>query len=229
MPPIVAKDLAREDGTGAPPAEAAARMVGALAYALLRVFQLSAAVTGTAPSLALRERQAAFAVEEFERYRVLRKRLTALTDDPEAAMTPFRGPLDSFFEAAPLETWLDGQVFQYIGDAIATDFADLIGPHLDERTAAAVREGIAGRGAHEAFALEQILVALAQDPVAEERVGAATAAIVGNALGRLREAILSSDALAVILGGEGHVKELVLELLGRHRERLERLGLDRVD
>lgn len=229
MPSVVAIERTREVGNGAPPADAAARIVGALAYALLRVFQLSAAVTGTAPSLTLRERQAAFAVEEFERYRVLRKRLSVLTEDPEAAMTPFKAPLDSFFDAAPLSTWLEGQVFQYIGDAIATDFADLIRPHLDERTAAAVREGIAGRGAHEAFALEQILVVLSQDPQAEERVGAAIAAIVGNALGRLREAIETSDALAVILGGEEYVKELVLELLGRHRERLERLGLDRVD
>jgi hypothetical protein len=48
-------------------------------------------------------------------------------------------------------------------------------------------------------------------------------------LGRLREALLASDALAIVLGGEEEVKELVLELLGRHRERLERMGLDRVD
>jgi len=218
-------------GSGGEPdaAESVARIVGALAYALLRVFGLSAAAAGTAPTLALRERQAAFAVEEFGRYGVLRRRLGALTDDPEEAMAQFRGPLDSFFDAAPAGEWLDAQVFQYIGDAISTDFADLIAPHLDEKTAAAVREGLSGRAAHDAFALEQILGQLAADPDAETRVAAVTGAIVGNALGGLRDSILTSDALAVVLGGQESVKEVVLELLGRHRERLERLGLDRVD
>jgi len=218
-------------GNGGEPeaTDAIARIVGALAYALLRVFQLSAQAAGTAPTLALRERQAAFAVEEFERYQVLRRRLGALTDDAEGAMAQFRGPLDSFYDAAPAGAWLDAQVFQYIGDAISTDFADLIGPHLDEKTAAAVRGGLAGRAAHEAFALEQILGALGADPEAEARVGTVTGVIVGNALGRLREGIVTSDALAVVLGGEEQVKDVVLELLGRHRERLERLGLDRVD
>jgi tRNA-(MS[2]IO[6]A)-hydroxylase MiaE-like protein len=221
----------RAVGNGGDPAasEAVARIVGALAYALLRVFQLSAQAAGTAPNLALRERQAAFAVEEFERYRVLRRRLGALTPDPEGSMRQFRVALDAFFDAAPTSAWLDAQVFQYIGDAISTDFADLIAPHLDEKTAAAVREGLSGRAAHEAFALEQILVVLGQDPEAEGRVTAVTGAIVGNALGGLREAIIASDALAVVLGGEEVVKDTVLELLGRHRERLERLGLDRVD
>jgi hypothetical protein len=218
-------------GNGGEPdtADAVARIVGALAYALLRVFQLSAQAAGTAPSLALRERQAAFAVEEFERYQVLRRRLGALTADAEGAMSAFRGPLDAFFDAAPAGAWLDAQVFQYIGDAISTDFAELIGPYLDEKTALAVREGLAGRAAHEAFALEQILAVLGADPETEARVAAVTGAIVGNALGRLREGIITSDALAVVLGGEERVKDVVLELLGRHRERLERLGLDRVD
>ena len=225
--------MASVDGTGngaeRDARDAVGRIVGALAYALLRVFQLSAQAAGTAPTLSLRERQAAFAVEEFERYQVMRRRLAALTEDAEAAMAPFRGALDSFFDAAPISAWLDAQVFQYIGDAISTDFAEIIAPNLDEKTAAAVREGLAGRAAHEAFALEQILGMLGADPEAEDRVAAVTGAIVGNALGRLREAIITSDALAVVLGGEEQVKDLVLELLGRHRERLERLGLDRVD
>jgi hypothetical protein len=218
-----------DDGAALPEDEAAARIVGALAYALLRVFQLSASVSRTAPTIALQERQAGFAIEEFERYQVLRRRLASLTPDPETAMAQFRGALDFFYDAAPTQTWLDAQVFQYVGDAISADFAELIGPHLDEKTAAAVRDAIAGRGAHEAFALEHILQILGSDPEAEGRVAAVTGMIVGNALGRLREALLASDALAIVLGGEEEVKQLVLELLGRHRERLERMGLDRVD
>jgi hypothetical protein len=48
-------------------------------------------------------------------------------------------------------------------------------------------------------------------------------------MNRFREALLSSDRIEMIFGGPDAVKECVLELLGRHRERLERLGIERVD
>lgn len=208
---------------------AVAEVVGAVAYALLRVFQISAQVTLVAPNLALRERQAAFAVEEFERYRIVRRRLAVLTEDPEGALAAFSPTLDAFYEAAPIDAWLDAQVFHYVGDAITTDFAGIIAAHLDERTAAALREALTGRGAHESFALAEIQRALSEDASLEERVAAVAGRIVGEAMNRVRDTILVSDTLGLVLGGEGEVKGLVLELLARHRERLERLGLDRID
>jgi tRNA-(MS[2]IO[6]A)-hydroxylase MiaE-like protein len=209
--------------------QAVAEVVGAVAYALLRVFQISAQVTLVAPNLALRERQAAFAVEEFERYRIVRRRLSVMTEDPETALARFSPTLDAFYDAAPIDAWLDAQVFHYVGDAITTDFAGIIAAHLDERTAAALREALTGRGAHESFALAEIQRALASDPSLEERVAAAAGRVVGEAMNRVRDTILVSDTLALVLGGEGEVKGLILELLARHRERLERLGLDQLD
>lgn len=210
--------------------DATANVIGALAHALLRVFEVSARAAATAPSLVLRERQAEFAVEEHKRYQVLRRRLDALTVDPEEAMARFRGAVDAFYDAAPAGSWLDAQAFHFVGDAITTDFAELLAVHLDERTAGAVREALTGRSAQEGFALQQIREAINADgDAARERVRAVVGRVVGDALNRLREALLESNALAVVLGGEAAVKDMVLELLGRHRERLERLGLDRVD
>ncbi|MBI4730212.1 MAG: hypothetical protein HY775_12070 [Acidobacteria bacterium] len=209
---------------------ALAEVIGALAYGLLRVFQVTAAGTLAAPTIALRERQAAFAAEQYERYRVLRRRLGALTNDVGGAMERLRRPLDAFYGAAPTEDWTDAQVFHYIGEAITADFAGLITPFLDDRTAAAVREALVGRAAHAAFALDQVQRALASGGgEAEERVAAVAGRVIGDAISRLREGILDSDALATVLGGEEKVKELVLELLGRHRERLEMLGVDQLD
>jgi hypothetical protein len=217
-------------GQGAVGREVAlAQVVGGIAYALLRVFQISAQVTLAAPSLALRERQAAFAVEEFERYRILRKRLGVLTDAPERALDRFRPALDAFYDAAPTDSWLDAQVFHYVGDTITTDFADLFAARVDQRTAAAVRESLTGRGAHESFALAQILEALGSGEVAEDRIVSVAGKVVGDAINRVRDAVLESQSLTEVLGGEEEVKGLVLELLARHRERLERLGLDRLD
>jgi hypothetical protein len=208
--------------------QATADIIGGLAYALLRVFQVTARVVGSAPTLALAERQAAFAIEEFERYRILRRRLNTLTRDVESSLERFRAPLDAFYEHAPTE-WLDAQVFQYIGDRITTDFAEMLAPALDERSAVAVDDALTGRAAHDAFALEQIELALATEPDAQTRVASVAGRIVGEALTRLRETLLDSNALALVLGGEEAVKDLVLELLARHRERLDRLGVDRVD
>lgn len=211
-------------------ARAVSEVIGAIAYALLRVFQVAAAATTFAPTLALRERQAAFAVEEHERFRVIRRRLAAICDDPHAAMERFRRPLDAFYAAAPTGSWLEAQVFHFVGDSITADFADMLVPHLGEKTAAAVREALADRGAHAAFALDQIQGALATGgPEVTERVGAVVGRVIGDAMTSFREAVLESDALALVVGGPDAVKELVLEILARHRERLEHIGLELVE
>jgi hypothetical protein len=209
--------------------QALAQVLGALAYAQLRVFQLSAAATGSAPSFALAEAQADFAVEELERYRALRRRIDRLTDDVEEALARFRPQLDAFFDEAPAGDWLSLQVFQFLGDAIAADFAGLIAARLDSESAASVREALGSRSAHDEFALGHVRRALADDPSAKDRAVKVAGAIVGRALNALREAMLESDALAVVLDGGDEVKGLVIQLLANHRERLDRLGLEAVD
>ena len=208
---------------------AIADVIGALCYALLRSFEAATHALKAAPTTTLAERQAAFATEEYERYRVLRARLNELTSDPDRSMEAFRVALDVFYRSTVAEDWLESQVFQFVGDTITTDFADIIGARLDEDTAAAVRRSLTDRGEQEMFALDQIMEALSRDgDEAQKRMRAFAGTMVGQALNTLREALETSDALEVVLG-EGGTKEVVLELLGRHRERLERLGLDTIE
>lgn len=210
--------------------EAVSTVLAGLSHGLLRVFTLSAQAVLWAPTLALRERQASFAVEEYERYRILRRRLGTLTSDPEQAVERFRPALDGFYDAATIHGWLESQVFHYVGDTITADFAEIFGANVDARTAASVREALTGRGAHEGFALDQIDQARASGaPNTEARIVACAGRVVGEAMNRVRDAVLASNSLEVVLGGQDGVKGLVLELLGRHRERLERLGLDQLD
>ena len=210
--------------------QAVVDLVGALCYALLQSFEAAARGATTAPTIALAEQQTSFAAGELERFRVLRERLTRLTNDPEAAMSAFRAPLDAFFAEARPEGWLETQVFHFVGDTITTDFAELLAARVDPETAAAVRQALTGRIEQQAFAIEQIGDALEREgEEAQKRIARYAGAFVGQGLNTLREALLENDALAVLLDGEEGVKEMVLELLGRHRERLERLGLDRID
>src|SRR6266699_3451989 len=134
--------------------EAIADVIGALCYALLCSFEAATRAMKGAPTTKLAERQAAFATEEYERYRVLRARLNELTADPDRSMEAFRQALDVFYRSTAAEDWLESQVFQFVGDTITTDFADIIGARLDEGTAAAVRRALSDRIEQEAFALE---------------------------------------------------------------------------
>jgi hypothetical protein len=205
-------------------------LVGALCYALLHSFEAAARGSTTAPSIELAEEQQAFAADESARFGRLRARLAGLTEAPEEAMATFRAPLDSFYSAARPDGWLETQVFHFVGDTITTDFAELVAARLDPETADALREALTGRTDRQAFALQQIGEAVEREGAdAQARIARFAGRIIGNALNTLRGALLENDALAVVLDGEDGVKEMVLELLGRHRERLERLGLERLD
>ncbi|HVL33251.1 MAG TPA: ferritin-like fold-containing protein [Actinomycetota bacterium] len=212
-------DTARRD-------EAVIELIGALTYGLLHSFEAGSRAVTKAPTVELADRQASFAAEELERYRVLRARLNDLTDRPDEAFVAFRATLDAFYDEARADEWLESQVFHFIGDTITTDFAELLAPRVDTETADAVRRALTGRVAQEAFALQQITDAIAREgDAAQARVARFAGVMIGQAMNRLRDALLHSDALQLVIGDED-VKEIVLELLGRHRERLERLGLD---
>ena len=226
--------LTCEDATGmateAQRREAVAEVIGAISYALLRSFQIVARGATSAPTVALAQRQADFAADELERHKILAARLEQLSADPEKAIEVFRGPIDAFYERANAEGWIQTQVFHFVGNTITNDFAEILASRLDPETAAAVQRALTGRTEQEGFALEQIYEVLrGEGPEGEERVQHFAGAMVGEALNRFREALMASDALEVVLGGPDGVKEVVLELLGRHRERLERLGLDTLE
>jgi len=210
--------------------EAVADLVGGLCYALLRVYQITAAATASAPSIDLAERQAAFAQEEFARHRRLRARLDDLTDQPQEAMDRFRETVDAFYLAAQPDRWLESQTFHFVGNTITTDFAEIVASRFDDQTAAAVREALTGRTEQESFALGQILEAIEREGAdAREAISHYNANLIGAGLNRFREALLASNSVDVVLGGPEAVKDVVLELLGRHRERLERMNIEQLD
>lgn len=210
--------------------EAVAEVIGAMAYAMLRSFQVTARGATSAPTVSLADKQASFAADELERYRVLTARLAELSERPDEVAEVFRKPIDAFYESAGAEGWIQTQVFHFVGDTVTNDFAEILATRLDPASGAAVQQALTGRTEQEAFALDQINRVLATEgDEGQGRVRTFAGAMVGEALNAFREALEASDAIEVVLGGPDGVKEMVLELLGRHRERLERLGLDTLD
>jgi hypothetical protein len=209
---------------------AVAQVIGAMSYALLRSFQVTARGATSAPTIALADRQASFAAGELERYRSLSAHLAALTDTPDEVTEVFRKAIDAFYEAAHADGWIQTQVFHFVGNTLTNDYAEIIATHLDPASAEAVQHALTARTEQEAFALEQITAVLeSEGDAGQERIRRFAGAMVGEALNAFREALEASNAIEVVLGGPDGVKAMVLELLGRHRERLERLGVDTLD
>lgn len=213
-----------------PRKDAVAEVIGAISYALLRSFQIAARGATSAPSVALADKQASFAADELDRYRILAARLAMLTDRPDEKAEIFRKPIDAFYESASNDGWIETQVFHFVGNTVTNDFAEIIASHLDAETGGDVQRALTGRTEQEAFALGEITGFVEREGEGgQAKVRSFAGAMVGEALNAFRETIETSDALEVILGGPDGVKALVLELLGRHRERLERLGIDTLD
>jgi hypothetical protein len=125
--------------------------------------------------------------------------------------------------------WLEAQAWHYVGDALVSDFADVMVAVVDPVSAEIVRRSLGERHDQEAFALDELSSGFAEDPAAAERIAHYARRIVGEALTQTRKALAVTGMLRDLLGGEEGEKRLVLDLLERHRVRLDRLGIDRVD
>jgi hypothetical protein len=180
-----------------------------------------------APDRKRRELQENVAMVEAERARLIEARLTELGSiDLEDRFRPF---FDAVFEGTEPSDWLEAQAWHYIGDALVRDLADALVPTLDPVSAEVTTAVLADRDEQESFALDEVALGLQSDPGATERVAAYARRVIGEALTQTRRALDASDAVRSLLGGEEGEKRMLLDVLQRHRERLDRLGIERVD
>jgi tRNA-(MS[2]IO[6]A)-hydroxylase (MiaE)-like len=100
---------------------------------------------------------------------------------------------------------------------------------LDRVSAEVVRRALSDRDEQESFALDEISRQIDGDPREAERLAVYTRRVIGEALTQTRRALDGTDALRNLLGGEEGEKRLLLDLLGRHRVRLDRMGVEPVD
>ncbi len=206
---------------------AVAEILAALSYGE-RVAQRRAEETvGMAPDEGRRKHQAHVAARERDNAALIEARMRELgSSDLEKRFHPF---FDTFFEKTPPRDWLEAQAFHYLGDALVRDFADVLMPLLDAVSAEVVRRSLADRDDQDAFALDEISQGLERDGGAKERLAGYARLVIGEALTQTRRALNETEALRSLLGGEEGEKRLVIDLLQRHRVRLERMGLEDVD
>ena len=141
----------------------------------------------------------------------------------------FRPFFDAFFERTVPADWLEAQTWHYVGDALVSDFAEVLIEVLDPVSAQIIHRTLGERQDQETFALDELKRALNGDPAVTERIAAFARKIAGEALTQTSQAMAQTQVLFDLLGGPEGEKEMVLKLLDGHRARLDRLGVEPVE
>lgn len=206
---------------------AVGEVLAALTYGQRLARRRSAEAVALAPDPIARGAQGHAAEREAESLALLEARLEELgSADLEERFHPF---FDAFFDRTVPEDWGEAQAFHYVGDALVTEFAEALMASMDLVSAEVVRRALCERDEHAAFALDQIKAVLDDDPAAADRVAAYIRRVAGEALTQTRRALDSSQTLQEVVGDEEEQKRLILDMLGKHRRRLDRLGLDPIE
>ncbi len=210
-----------------PPSKVVAEVLAALAYGERRASERAARAVNLAPDARRRTEQQHVADRERQNWELVEARLRELTDQElSERFTPY---FDAFFSRTEPRDWVEAQTFHYVGDALVSDFADILVPLLDPVSAEIVRRALGDREGQETFALDELTRAMEEDPSASERIRRYTQRVIGEAFTQTARALEKADGLRLLLGGEEGGKRFILGLLDRHRQRIDRLGIERVD
>jgi hypothetical protein len=206
---------------------AVAEVLAAVAYGERCGARRAQETVALAPDGRARQEQRHVADQERRNHELMEARLRELQGDGLSEL--FRPYFDAFFAHTEPADWLEAQAFHYVGDAMVSDFADVLVPLLDPVSAEVVRRALGDREGLETFALDELTRAMREDPVAAERIRKYTQRIVGEAVTQTARALDATEGLRSLLGGEEAGKRFVLGMLDRHRQRLDRLGIEPVE
>jgi hypothetical protein len=204
-----------------------AEVVAALTYGEHRGAERSRRSVRLAPDGRARTEQQHVADRERQNWELMHARLRELGSEELEGL--FRPYFDAFFDHTEPTDWVEAQTFHYVGDALVSDFADALAPLLDRVSAEVVRRALGEREDQETFALDELTRALEANASVSERIRRYSQRIVGEAFTQTARAMEATEAMRTLLGGHEAGKRFVLMLLERHRQRLDRLGIEAVD
>ena len=200
--------------------EATAELLAALAYGERRAGRRALDNVRFAPDQRRAEAQRGIAAHEERNGQLIEARLAEVgSADLTRRFEPF---FDAFFTHTEPSDWVEAQAFHYVGDALVSDFAETLVELVDPVSAEIVRHTLGEREDQEGFALEE-------DPRSAERVAAYSRKIVGEGLTQTARALGESALLRELLAAADGERRWVLDLLDRHRARLDRLGIERIE
>jgi len=204
-----------------------AEVLAALAYGEQRGAARARGSVALAPDGRSRTEQQGVADRERQNYELIEARLEELAG--QALVELFAPYFDAFFAHTEPTDWIEAQTFHYVGDALVSDFADVLVPLMDRVTAEVIKRALGDREGQETFALDELTRAMREDPEARERIRLYAQRVIGEAFTQTARAIEATEGLRTLLGGDDGGKRLVLSMLDHHRQRLDRLGIDPIE
>jgi len=145
----------------------------------------------------------------------------------EALIDRYQPFFDAFFEHTEPKNWMQAQTFHYIGDALVSDFSDALVPLVDPVSGEIVRRALGNREDQEQFALEELTRVMEADGKLADAIRAYSRTIMGEAFTQTSRALDQSEGLRSLLGRDADGgKRFILSLVERHRQRLDRLGIE---
>jgi tRNA-(MS[2]IO[6]A)-hydroxylase (MiaE)-like len=207
--------------------EAVAEVLAALAVGERLAHERAQKTVALAPDDGRRKQQQHVADREGASSALVEARAREL--GPARLQDRFEPFFRAFFDHTVPVDWLEAQVFQYVGDSLVKDLTDALAPMMDPVSAEVVRSSLSDRDEQDAFSLDEITRGMEEDGEAGDRIGAYARRVIGEALTQTRRALDVTDAVQTLLQGEEGEKRLLLDLLDRHRVRLDRLGIEPVE
>jgi len=214
-------------GVGRPDPKMLAEVLAALAYGERCGARRAAESVKLAPDGRSRTEQQHVADRERQNWELIEARMLELGDDQLTEL--FKPFFDEFFEATEPSDWIEAQTFHYVGDALVSDFADVLAPLVDPVSREVVRRALGDREDQETFALDELTRALESDRARGEGIADYARRVIGEALTQTGRALEATEGLRTLLGGSEAGKRFVLSLLDRHRHRMDRLGIEPVE
>jgi len=210
------------------PTRTVAEVIAAVAYGERLGAQRAQESVRLAPDVRAASEQQHIAEREQQNCDLIGARLHEIGE--EDLVDIFRPFFDAFFEHTQPTDWVQAQTFHYIGDALVSDFADVLVPLVDRVSAEIIRRALGDRQDPEQFALNELTRALDADPSLQEPIRNYSRRIVGEAFTQTGRALDASKGLRELLSeDEDRGKRFILTLLERHRQRLDRLGIEPLD
>jgi hypothetical protein len=204
-------------------------LLGMLAYGELLAFDRMSADARLAPDLPRRAVLSEMAGSEIANYRRLQDRLVHLGADPDAAMAPFRAPLDSYHDQTEPKDWLEALTKAYVGDSIADDFFREVAAFLGPQDRQLVLD-VLHDSRYAEFAANEIRAAIAHDPKVANRLSMWARRLVGEGLSQAQRVAAERDSFTdLIIGGTGDlvsVGALLKRLTTAHTARMAAVGLN---
>ena len=195
--------------------------LGRAAYLQLSIFETASRGVSTAPHLRGTHAMTWVAQSALGKYEGLVEEIARTGRDPVATMEPFRTGIDEFQRITHGADWFEGLVASYVTAGLLDDFLVRLADGLSEDRSKRI-VALLSRGNAESHIIDELLVAIGENPRLASRLALWGRRLVGDTL------LLARAALAVpenTAPDEARLEPVFTELIANHARRMDALGL----